>query len=292
MTLDNDIITFLSAMTEASSLFIAAAGLTLVFGAMRIINIAHGSFYMYGAFLVTTVAGAAGVGGRFWLALAVAPLAVAGLGIVVELTVLRRVYRRDHLVQLVVTYALFLIFADLALHFWGSQARSVSAPSALNGTVPIGSSTFPVYDLFAIGAAAAVGLALWALLQRTALGWRIRAAVEDPETLATSGTNVPLLSTTVFTIGALLAGLAGAISSPLQSTSPGLDASIIVAAFIVAVIGGLGSVAGAAIGAVIISLFDTVGVLWAHSWEPAFIYLAMIAVLAVRPWGLLGTAER
>jgi branched-chain amino acid transport system permease protein len=291
MTVDNDFITFLSAMTEASSLFIAAAGLTLVFGAMRIINIAHGSFYMYGAFLVTAVVGAAG-GGRFWLALAVAPLALAGMGTIVEVAVLRRVYRRDHLVQLVVTYALFLIFADLALRFWGTQARAVAAPSLLSGSVSIGSSSFPVYDLFAIGAAVAAGVALWALLQRTALGWRIRAAVEDSETLAASGTNVPLLSTTVFAIGALLAGLAGAIASPLQSISPGLDASIIVQAFIVAVIGGLGSVTGAAIGAVIISLFDTAGVLWAHSWEPAFIYLAMIAVLAVRPWGLLGAPER
>jgi branched-chain amino acid transport system permease protein len=291
MTVDNDFITFLSAMTEASSLFIAAAGLTLVFGAMRIINIAHGSFYMYGAFLVTAVVGAAG-GGRFWLALAAAPLALAGMGTIVEVAVLRRVYRRDHLVQLVVTYALFLIFADLALRFWGTQARAVAAPSLLSGSVSIGSSSFPVYDLFAIGAAVAAGVALWALLQRTALGWRIRAAVEDSETLAASGTNVPLLSTTVFAIGALLAGLAGAIASPLQSISPGLDASIIVQAFIVAVIGGLGSVTGAAIGAVIISLFDTAGVLWAHSWEPAFIYLAMIAVLAVRPWGLLGAPER
>jgi branched-chain amino acid transport system permease protein len=291
MTLDNDIITFLSAMTEASSLFVAAAGLTLVFGAMRIINLAHGSFYMYGAFLVTAIVGAAG-GGRFWLALALAPLAVAGIGTVVELTVLRRVYRRDHLVQLVVTYALFLILADLALRFWGTQARSVAPPSLLSGSVSIGSSSFPVYDLFAIGAAVVVGLALWVLLQHTALGWRIRAAVEDPEMLATCGTNVPLLSTTVLAIGALLAGLAGAIASPLQSISPGLDASIIVQAFIVAVIGGLGSVTGAAIGAVIISLFDTAGVLWAHSWEPAFIYLAMIVVLALRPWGLLGAPER
>jgi branched-chain amino acid transport system permease protein len=292
MTVDSGIITFLSAMTEASSLFIAAAGLALVFGAMRLINIAHGSFYMYGAFLVTTVAGAAGAGGRFWLALVLAPLAVAGIGTVAELTVLRRVYRREHLVQLVVTYALFLVFADLGQHFWGTEPRSVPAPSALSGAISFGSSTFPDYDLFAIGAAMLVGLALWGLLQRTALGWRIRAAVEDPETLAASGTNVPLLSTTVFAIGAGLAGLAGAIATPLQSTGPGLDASILVSAFIVAVIGGLGSVTGAAIGAVIISLFNTAGVLWAQSWEPAFIYLAMIVVLAVRPWGLLGTAER
>ena len=291
MTLPDAVVTFLSAMTEASSLFIAAAGLTLVFGAMRIINIAHGSFYSYGAFLVTTIVGAT-TGARFWLALAATALAVGAIGAAVELTVLRRVYRRDHLVQLVVTYALFLILADVALHLWGTQARSVPPPSLLSGSVAIGSGSFPGYDLFAIGAAIVTGLAVWALLQRTALGWRIRAAVEDPELLAAGGTNVPLLYTTVFTIGGLLAGLAGAIGSPLQSVSPGLDASIIVSAFIVAVIGGLGSVAGAALGAAVIGLFDTVGVLWAHSWEPAFIYLAMIAVLALRPWGLLGAQER
>jgi branched-subunit amino acid ABC-type transport system permease component len=291
MSISNDVVTLLSAMTEASSLFIAAAGLTLVFGAMRIINIAHGSFYMYGAFLLSVVAGAAG-GARFWLALLIAPLIVAGIGTTVEVTVLRRVYAKEHLVQLVVTYALFLIFADLALKFWGSAPRSVSVPSLLGGSLTIGRGRFPAYDLFAIGMAIAVGVAMWALLQRSALGWRIRAAVEDPETLATSGTNVPLLSTTVFTIGALLAGLAGAIAGPLQSITSGLDASIIVSAFIVAVIGGLGSVVGAAIGAVIISLFDTAGVLYAPKWASAFIYLAMIAVLALRPWGLLGTPER
>lgn len=285
------LITFLSALTDAGSLFVAAAGLTLVFGALRIINIAHGSFYAYGAFGVTTVAGAAG-GGRFWLALVAVPLAVALLGAAVELTVLRRVYSRDHLVQLVATYALFLIFADLALRLWGSQARSVPVPSALSGSVTIGGGQFPRYDLFVIAAAVVVGLALWAVLQRTPTGWRIRAAVEDQELLASAGSNVPLLFTTVFTMGALLAGLGGVLAAPLQSVSPGLDASILIAAFIVSVIGGLGSVAGAAIGAVIIALFNTAGVLWAPSWEPAFIYLAMITVLALRPWGLLGTAER
>lgn len=286
------LIALLSAMTEASTLFVAATGLTLVFGAMRIINIAHGSFYMYGAFLVTTVAGGVIGGERFWLALLIAPLAVAILGIIAELTVLRRVYRSEHLVQLVATYALFLIFGDIALRLWGSQARSVAAPSLLGGSISIGSGPFPVYDIFAICVAVAIGLGLWMLLQHTALGWRVRGAVEDREMLATSGTNVALLSTAVFAIGAFLAGLAGAISAPLQSTAPGLDASIIVAAFIVAVIGGLGSVAGAAIGAIVIGLFNTAGVLWAPNWEPAFIYLAMIIVLAVRPWGLLGTPER
>jgi len=286
------LITFLSALTDASSLFVAAAGLTLVFGALRIINIAHGSFYAFGAFGVTTLVGATAGGGRFWLALLVVPLAVAALGSAVEVTVLRRVYPRDHLAQLVVTYALFLIFGDVALRLWGSQERSVPVPPGLSGSVTLSGGEFPVYDLFVIGAAVAVGLGLWALLQRTPFGWRIRAAVEDPELLASAGSNVPLLFTAVFTLGALLAGLAGALAAPLESVSPGLDASIIIAAFIVSVIGGLGSVAGAAIGAVIIALFNTAGVLWAPSWEPAFIYLAMIMVLALRPWGLLGTAER
>ncbi len=286
------LITFLSSLTDAGSLFVAAAGLTLVFGALRIINLAHGSFYAYGAFGVTTLMSGAASGGRFWLGLLVVPLAVAALGAAVELTVLRRVYRRDHLAQLVVTYALFLILADVALRLWGSQARSVPAPSALAGSVTLGSGQFPVYDLFVIGIAVALGLGLWALLQRTRLGWRIRAAVEDAELLASGGSDVPLLFTTVFTIGALLAGLAGVLAAPLESVSPGLDASIIISAFIVSVIGGLGSVAGAAIGAVVIALFNTAGVLWAPSWEPTFIYLAMIAVLALRPWGLLGSAER
>jgi branched-subunit amino acid ABC-type transport system permease component len=284
------LIPFLSALTDASSLFIAAAGLTLVFGALRIINIAHGSFYAFGAFGVSTVAGSGP--GRFWLALVVVPLAVAALGAGVEVTVLRRVYARDHLAQLVVTYALFLIFADVALRLWGSQARSVPVPSGLGGSVTVSGGQFPVYDLFVTGAAVAIGLGLWVLLQRTPLGWRIRAAVEDPELLASAGSNVPLLFTTVFSLGALLAALAGGLAAPLESVSPGLDASILISAFIVSVIGGLGSVAGAAIGAVVIALFNTAGVLWAPSWEPAFIYLAMIAVLALRPWGLLGTAER
>jgi branched-chain amino acid transport system permease protein len=285
------LIAFLSALTDASSLFIAAAGLTLVFGALRIINIAHGSFYAFGAFGASTLVGS-GAGGRFWLALLVVPLAVAALGAGVEVTVLRRVYARDHLAQLVVTYALFLIFADVALRLWGSQARSVPVPAGLGGSVTVSGGQFPVYDLFVIGAAVAVGLGLWVLLQRTPLGWRIRAAVEDQELLASAGSNVPLLFTTVFSLGALLAALAGGLAAPLESVSPGLDASILIAAFIVSVIGGLGSVAGAAIGAVVIALFNTAGVLWAPSWEPAFIYLAMIAVLALRPWGLLGTAER
>jgi branched-subunit amino acid ABC-type transport system permease component len=280
----------LSAMTTAGSLFIIAAGLTLVFGAMRIANIAHGSFYMYGAFLVSTIVSSFG-GGAFWVSLVAAPLIVATLGMVVEVTVLRRVYDKDHLTQLLATYAVFLILADLAIRFWGAQSRAVPTPAILSGSMRLGAASFPVYDLFVVGAAAAIGLGLWILLRFTLLGWRILAAVEDSEMLAAKGTNVRLLYTMVFGLGALLAGFGGAVVAPLQSIDTGLDANIIVAAFIVVVIGGLGSVAGAAVGAMIVGLFQALGILWTPSWAPAYIYLAMIVVLEIRPSGLFGTAE-
>jgi branched-chain amino acid transport system permease protein len=278
----------LSAMTTASSLFIIAAGLTLIFGALQVINVAHGSFYMYGAYFVTTLFAAPHGGPLFWAGLVVAPIIVAAIGAAFEVTVLRRVYERDHLVQLLVTYAMFLILSDLALRFWGTSSLTASQPPSLAGHASIGSITFPSYDLFVIVCAIAVGLALWALLGRTMLGWKIRAAVEDPETLAASGTNVKLLFTTVFAIGSLLAGFGGAVIAPLQAVGPGMGQEVIVSAFIVAVIGGLGSIAGAAIGAVIIGAFEAAGILYVPAWAPACIFIVMIAVLAVRPAGLLG----
>lgn len=288
MSLQAAAIVVLSAMTTAASLFIIAAGLTLIFGALRIINIAHGSFYMYGAYFVATAFAAPGGGALFWIGLILAPLIVAAIGAGCEILLLRRVYERDHLVQLLVTYALFLIMADLALRFWGSESITAPQPPILSGVAPLGSVSFPAYDLFVIACAVAVGLVMWLLLGRTMLGWRIRAAVEDPETLAASGTNVKLLFTTVFALGSLLAGFGGAVIAPLQAVGPGMGAAVIVSAFIVAVIGGLGSIAGAAIGAVIIGIFEAAGILYVPNWAPACIFLAMIIVLAVRPVGLLG----
>lgn len=282
------VIEVLSAMTTAASLFIIASGLTLIFGALRVINVAHGSFYMYGAYFVATLFAAPNGGPLFWAGLMVAPIIVAAIGAGCEILLLRRVYERDHLVQLLVTYAMFLIFADLALRFWGTANLSATQPPSLSGEAVLGAVSFPAYDLFVIGCAVAVGLAMWGLLSRTMLGWKIRAAVEDPETLASCGTNVKLLFTTVFAIGSLLAGFGGAVIAPLQAVGPGMGASVIVSAFIVAVIGGLGSIAGAAIGAVVIGAFEAAGILYVPSWAPACMFVAMIVVLAVRPAGLLG----
>ncbi len=280
------------ALTAAATLFLVASGLTLLFGALRLINIAHGSFYMYGAFIATTVIAAVGPAGGFWLALIAAPLAVGLLGIAVETGVLRRIYAKEHLTQLLATFALLLIFGDLALRAWGTGSRTVSPPSALAGRISVGGATVPDYNLAVIAVAIITGAGLWALLSLTPLGWRIRAAVEDPESLAVGGTNLALLRTGIFALGAALAGLGGTVIAPLQSVGSGMDTQIIVAAFIVTVVGGLGSVTGAAIGALIIGVVETLGTLWVPSWASISIYLVMIVVLAVRPAGLLGTPER
>jgi branched-chain amino acid transport system permease protein len=198
------IIDGIGVLSTAGTLFIVSAGLTLVFGAMRLINIAHGSFYMYGAFLVATLAGTAS-GLRFWAALLASAVVVALIGVVAEAGIMRRIYDTEHLTQLIATFGLFLILADLALHLWGSNTRTVSLPAAVAGHLTVAGATFPSYDLVIIGGAIVVGVEL---------GWRIRAAVEDPESLQGGGTNLRLLRTGVFALGAFLAGLSGALIAP------------------------------------------------------------------------------
>lgn len=285
------IVDVISVLSTWGSLFIVSAGLTLVFGAMRLINVAHGSFYMLGAFVMTTAVGAS-TGARFWAALVVAALVVAVLGGVLEVTVMRRIYAKEHLTQLLATFGLTLIIADLAVRIWGNGSRLVTAPPAVSGAATVSGASFPEYDIVIVLAAIAVGLGLWALLQRTSLGWRIRAAVEDPELLACSGTNLPLLRTGTFMLGAALAGFGGALVTPQVAAAPGMDTAIIVSAFIVTVVGGLGSIPGAALGALIIAVAQTLGTSLAPNWASTSIYLAMIIVLAVRPSGLLGAVER
>lgn len=283
-----------SALASASLLFLVAAGLTLIFGAMKIINIAHGSFYMFGAFAVASIVAAntAHATAAFWIALVVSPILVGVLGAITEILVLRRLYGREHLLQLLVTFGLLYLFEGVALKLWGGSFRSIPIPPALQGHLTAFGGAYSVYSLFIMGIAVAVGLFLWWLLQRTQLGWRIRAAVEDPETLASCGVNVRLLFTGIFALGACLAAIGGVIVGPIQSVTTGLGTQILVEAFIVVVIGGLGSIPGAAIGAIILGLFQTAGVLYAPEFAATFIYLAMIAVLVVRPSGLLGVPER
>ena len=286
-------IVVLSGLTSAAILFLVSMGIQLVFGALRIVNVAHGSFFMYGAFIMATVVAMMPFGREisFWLGLVVVTVVVAALGALVEILVLRRIYGREHLVQLLVTFAIFFIFADLARQLWGNQYRTVPVPDLLANSVSILGRQFPVYSLFVIAVALLAALLLFILLRMTMFGWRIRSAVEDPELLSCTGTNVSLLFTVVFGLGVGLAGLAGAIVAPTQAVNFGVDASILVAAFIVSIVGGLGSIPGAALGSVIIGLVQAFGILWFPHWETTFIFVAMILLLAFRPEGLLGRPE-
>jgi len=289
--MDQLVIESISALNAASSLFLASAGVTLIFGAMRVINLAHGSFYMFGAFIMASLVGFA-TSSRFWWAIPLAALGVAALGALVEAGVIRRIYGKEHLTQLLATFALVLIFADVTLWIWGSELRAVPVPLSFLAGIDIFGTTVPKYNIVIIGTAVAVGIGLWLLLRFTLLGWKIRAAVDDPESVEATGINLRRLFTAVFALGALLAGLGGAVVSPQIAVSPGIDQSIIVFAFIVTVIGGLGSVAGAAVGALLIGVAETVGTHFAPEWASVFPYLAMIIVLALRPWGLFGVEER
>jgi branched-subunit amino acid ABC-type transport system permease component len=281
-------------LSQASVLFLVAAGLSLVFGALRVINMAHGSLYMVGAFLSTAVVGLVAqntVG--FVAALIVAPAIVGVLGALIEIGVLRRLYNREHLLQLLATYALVLIFAGGVRIIFGPENRNIGKPDFLNGGLSISGLTFPTYKLFLMVAAVAVALALYLVLYRTGLGRNIRAAVSDPELLSSSGVNVPRLFTVVFVIGAGLAAFGGVLISPDQAVNGSMDTDVLINAFAISVIGGLGSLMGSFVGALLVGLATSFGILLPATsrWSLAFIFVLMAAVLTVRPWGLFGRPE-
>ena len=284
-------------------LFLAAAGLTLVFGVMGLINLAHGSLYMVGAFVCAWVAGS---GGGFWLGLAAGALAAAAAGAVVEILVIRRLYDRDHLDQVLATFALILIFSEGTRWVFGSQPLWLDAPGSLQGAVTLpGGGAYPIYRLAIIGAGIAAAVLLWLLISRTRMGMRIRAGESDREMIGALGVNIARLYTLVFALGAALAGIAGAMIGAIQSVQVGMGEPVLILAFVVIVIGGIGSIKGALVGALLVGLTDTLGKVFLPQFfglflEPAsaasvgaslasmLIYILMAAVLLVRPSGLYG----
>ena len=280
-------------LANAAYLFIVAAGLSLVFGSLRVINMAHGSFYMVAALVVVVIANRLGSGLGFWTGLLVA-LAVAGaIGAVVEIVVLKRVYHEEHLVQLLATYAVSLIVAGAARLVFGANYRTVAAP--VPGSLVLFGYHYSVYSIFMIGAAIAIGAGVWLMLFRTSLGRNIRAAVSDPELLNVSGVNVTRLFTLVFVIGAGLAGLGGVIVAPSQAVSTnGMDTDVLVLAFAISVIGGLGSIVGSLVGALIVGMVSYIGVQIpaTNKFALAFVFIIMAGVLVIRPWGLFGRPEQ
>ena len=286
------VLQLLTGLSRSAVLFIVAAGLSIVFGALRVVNIAHGSFYMIGAFIAATVMRAVDGLPGFLLALVAAVVTVAVLAAVVEVTALRRLYQSEHLLQLLATFAFVLIFADAVQYLWGESPRRVTPPRIIGGSVDLGGIVYPKYGLFLIVVAVALAVGLWALVTRTGLGRDIRAAVSDPEMLRMVGVNVPLLFTVVFALGGGLAALGGVLNVPQVTARLGMDIDIIVESFAVVIIGGLGSLVGTAVGALLVGVTFSFGIYFFPDAALAVVFVVMIAVLVWRPYGLFGIPER
>jgi branched-chain amino acid transport system permease protein len=276
-------------LTEAMYLWLVAAGLSLIFGVLRVLNFAHGSLYMLGAYVTYVVLRA--VGGNFWLALLIGPLLVAGVGWLMEVVFLRRVYRVDVAFQLLLTFAFVLIFDDLVKLVWGPLYQSPPTPALLSGAVFVLGAPLPVYHLFILAVGVLVGLGLWLFLEKTRWGLLVRATAADREMARALGVRSSRLFTGVFVLGAWLAALGGALSMPVRAMSPGMGEFIIIEAFVVVVLGGLGSLRGAFLGAVVIGLLHAYGLMFIPVFELALAYVGMAVVLVVRPWGLFGVRE-
>ena len=283
---------FLSGLSQGMLMVIIASGLSLVFGTMNILNFAHGSFYMLGAyacFAVVTLLPQ--VTGNFWIGLLVGPLAVAGIGGLIERNVLRRVYSRHLLDQLLLTYAFILIFDDVVKMIWGIDFQSIRMPAVLSGKLDILGRSLPHYDLFLILMGPLILAGLYFLLQKTRIGRVMRATASDAEMMLALGGNVRVLFNRVFMLGVGLGGMGGALISPQAAISPGMAVSIIVESFIVVVIGGLGSFWGTLLGAFIFGQFNAFGILFLPRMAIIFPFVLMALVLIIRPWGLLGRPE-
>jgi len=265
-------------------LFLLAAGLSLIFGLMKILNLAHGSYYALGTYVALSVVGWTG---SFPLAAVAGTATVVVLGILMERVFLRRL-PREELPQALLTFGFLLIVGDLSLWIWGGTPQTLPKPEVFAHSVRLGPLIFPSYRLFVIAVGAVVGLALWFLQERTRLGAMLRAAIDDADIARATGINVSLLSTGVFAFGSALAALGGIIGGPLLGVYPGADFEILLLAFVVVIIGGLGSLKGAFFGGLLVGLLDNFGKALFPQAAMFTIFAPMAIILAVRPSGLFG----
>jgi branched-subunit amino acid ABC-type transport system permease component len=280
----------LNGLSYGVLLFLLSVGLTLIFGMLDVVNLAHGSFYMLGAYagLVTL-----GITGSFWTALLAAPIAVGLIGAGVERSCLRPLYRRPVLDQVLLTFGLIYVFEDLVKWGFGGRIRSISAPALLEGSVAIGPAIIPSYRLFVIVFGLVVAVALWLLLEKTRLGAIIRAGVFDAEMTAGMGIDIiGRVFTWVFAFGAALGGLSGVVAGPIQSAHPSMGVGILIPALIVVVVGGLGSLKGSLVGSLIIGQAETFGKAWLPGSAMLIIYVVMALIVLLRPQGLFGRPLR
>ena len=294
-----DIATFciqlLNAVQYGLLLFLVASGLTLIFGIMGIINLAHGSFYMIGAYLAWSLSGRLG---NFWVAIALGIVLTVLLGMLLEWLLIKRLYRRDHLYQVLLTYGLILIFEELRSIIWGDDVHGVPIPDVLSASIPLTDTlAYPVYRLWMSGVCVALAVLMYWLIQHTRLGMMIRAGASNRDMAQSLGINIQLLYRLVFALGVALAAFAGMIAAPVSSVFPGMGGQVLIICFVVVVIGGIGSVKGALVAALLIGLVDTFGKVLEieiggfrvlPELAGMSVYLLMAVVLVWRPEGLFG----
>ena len=273
-----------------SLLFLVAAGLTLIFGVLGVVNFAHGTFYMLGAYLALT---AYRLTGNFAMAVLAAGIGVGLFGFLFERFLMRRVYKADVLMQLLVCYAFVLIMDDVVKIVWGAEFLSMGMPESFQAPpFFIAGGVVPVFYVYLIAAAMLIALALWGILTFSRMGKIIRAAAQNPTMTSALGINTSLIYAAVFAFGGVLAGLAGGLAAPVRSMSPGMGFSILIESFIVTVIGGMGSVSGALVGALLIGLIRSFGTIGFPLFVEGLMFLAMVLILILRPNGLLGKESR
>jgi branched-chain amino acid transport system permease protein len=276
----------LNGITLGGLYFLVASGFTLVFGLMRVVNLAHGSLYLLGAYIGWSIADTTG---NWVLGVIAAPLIIGAIGVILQQGLLRRIQGQD-LREAMVTIGVSIVVADLLLAYYGGQSREFSPPDIINGSanLVIAGVIYPTLRLFTLGIAVVIGVGLWFLLRHTRLGMIIRAGIDDREMVSALGINVQLVFAIVFGLGALLAGLAGIIGGTNLSVSPGDDGLYLLYSLIAVIIGGMGRVGGAALGALLVGLVQQYGLAYAPTYSILLTFAMMIIVLAVRPQGLLG----
>ena len=282
---------FLTGLASAASLFLVASGLSIIFGVTRIVNFAHGAFYMLGAYVAFTLTERFSGAFGFWGGIVVAALVVAVVGVLVEMVLLRRIYHAPELFQLLATFGLTLMVQDIVVLIWGPDDLLGRRAPGFRGAVDFFGQNIPSYDLFLIALSPVVLGALWLLFQRTRWGVLVRAATQDRDMVAALGVNQKWLFTSVFALGVFLAALGGALQIPRDAVHHALDLRIIVEVFVVVVIGGLGSIIGAFVAAVLVSELNAFGILIFPKISIILVFLVMAVVLIVRPWGLFGKPE-
>ncbi len=274
-------------LSRSMILFIVCAGLSFVLGVLRVPNIAHGSLYMIGAFATFSIAKFIGGPAGFWLALIIAPLIVAAISLLAERALFCHLYQREHLMLLLFTFALAMILGDLVKIFWGADYRSLPPPDLLKGSAAVLGASFPRYNIFLIFFGLLVAFALWLFVTKTKIGKIAQAAAVDRDMVGLLGINVSWVFAAAFVIGCLLAGLGGALVAPTLSITLGMDHTLIIEAFLIVTIGGLGNMWGALVGSLIFGITQSLGVLVFPQFAIVFPYTAVVIVLLLRPRGLL-----